>query len=115
MIKHLLILIGFFISFSSSSQKFATKTKQKSIVTNHLRKQIIGIWKQKGSINADFKIDNKTFYYVEDFTYYKYSLKGDLIKIYYPDYIYKGKVSFKNDTLILSNDEREARYYRFKE
>jgi hypothetical protein len=115
MIKNLLILIGIFISFNCNGQNIVSKTKQKSITTNPLRKKIIGIWTQKGSINADFKIDNKTFYYVDDFAYYKYSLNGDLIKIYYKDYIYEGKVSFKNDTLILINDEREVRYYRFKE
>ena len=115
MIKHLLILIGIFISFNCNGQNIVSKTKQKSITTNPLRKKIIGIWKQKGSINADFKIDNKTFYYVDDFAYYKYSLNRDLIKIYYSDYTYEGKVSFKNDTLILSNDEREVRYYIFKE
>lgn len=115
MIKHLLILIGIFISFNCYSQNIVYKTKQKSITKNPFRKKIIGIWMQKGSINADFKIDNKTFYYVEDFAYYKYSLNGNLIKIYYPDYIYEGKVSFKNDTLILSNKDGEGRYWRFKE
>ena len=115
MIKHLLILIGIFISFNCNSQNIVSKTKQKSIITNPLRKKIIGIWKQKGSINADFKIDNKTFYYVEDFANYKYSLNGNLIKIYYPDFIYEGRVSFKNDTLIIGNKDGVGKYWRFKE
>lgn len=115
MIKNLLILIGVFISFNCYSQKIVSKTKDKLITKNPLRKKIIGIWTQKGSINADFKIDNKTFYYVEDFAYYKYSLNGDFIKIYYPDYIYEGKVSFKNDTLIISNKDGVGKYWRFNE
>jgi len=115
MIKHILILIGVFISFNCYSQNIVSKTKQKSITTNLLRKKMIGIWTQKGSINADFKIDNNTFYYVEDFANYKYSLNGNLIKIYYPDYIYEGKVSFKNDTLIISNKDGVGKYWRFNE
>jgi hypothetical protein len=115
MIKNLLIFIGFLISFNCYSQNIVSKTKHKSIASNPLRKKIIGIWTQKGSINADFKIDSKTIYYVEDFAYYKYSLIGDLIKIYYPDYIYEGKVSFNNDTLVISNKDGVGRYWRFKE
>ena len=114
MTKNLLILIGIFISFNCNSQNIVSKTKQKSTTTIPLRKKIIGIWTQKGSINADFKIDNKTFYYVDDFAFYKYSLNGDIIKIYYTDYIYEGNVSFKNDTLIMSNQDGENRYWRFK-
>ncbi|MEY4963050.1 MAG: hypothetical protein RLZZ323_369 [Bacteroidota bacterium] len=115
MIKNLLILIGIFISFNCNSQNIVSKTKHKSIPRIPLRKKIIGIWTQKGSINADFKIDNERFYYVDDFEFYKYSLNGDIIKIYYTDYIYEGKVSFKNDTLIISNKDGEGRYLRFKE
>ncbi len=115
MIKQLLIVIGIFISFNCYSQNIVSKTKQKSIASNYLRKKIIGIWAQKGSINANFKIDKKTFYYVDDFANYKYSLTGNTITIYYPDYVYKGKIVFNNDTLILINKDSEAKYWRFKE
>ena len=49
------------------------------------------------------------------FTLIEYSLNGDFIKIYYPDYIYEGKVSFKNDTLIISNKDGVGKYWRFNE
>ena len=52
---------------------------------------------------------------VDDFANYKYSLIGNTITINYPDYVYKGKVSFNNDTLILRNEENEVKYWKFKE
>ncbi len=116
MTKQFLILVGFLVLISCHHNKSSFKKSNKSIEkVNPLKNQIIGIWKQKGSINADFQIDDKTFYYVDDFAHYKYSLNGNLIKIYYPDYIYEGNVSFKNDNLIISNKDGEVRYYRFKE
>jgi hypothetical protein len=93
----------------------STRLANNKNIENSLRKKIIGIWTSEGSINTDFKIDEKSFYYVEDFASYKYSLKGDSITISYPDYDYKGKVSFKQDTLILSTEDRDVKYWRFKE
>jgi hypothetical protein len=76
---------------------------------------MIGIWTSQGSINADFKIDEKTFYYIDDFVNYKYALNGDSIIISYSDYIYKGKIKFKGDTLILITKEIEVKYWRCKD
>lgn len=126
--EQLLILIVILTFFSCNDTKRNTKRinqhiekveikspEKSSEEGNPLRKKILGIWTSKGAINADFKIDEKTFYYVDDFANYKYSLTGNRITINYPDYVYKGKVSFINDTLILSNKESEVKYWKFKE
>jgi hypothetical protein len=123
--KQLIILIGIVTLFSCNdtkrnakitNQHIEIKSTEKSTEENNpLRKKILGIWTSKGAINADFKIDEKTFYYVDDFANYKYSLIGNTITINYPDYVYKGKVSFNNDTLILRNEENEVKYWKFKE
>ena len=131
--KRILILIGISTLWSckhkeSSFKKIAVPINKKENVeikrvgkldiiekANPLNKKIIGIWTSEGSINANFKIDEKTFYYVDDFADYKYSLEGNIITIHYLDYVYKGKVSFKGDTLILSTEEREVKYWRFNE
>ncbi len=123
--KSILILLGIVTLFSCNdtkrnakriNQHIEIKSPEKSTEENNpLRKKILGIWTSKGAINADFKIDEKTFYYVDDFANYKYSLTGNTITINYPDYVYKGKVSFINDTLILSNKESEVKYWKFKE
>jgi hypothetical protein len=125
MVKQLAILIGIVTLFSCNetkrnakiiNQHIEIKSTEKSTEGNNpLRKKILGIWTSKGAINADFKIDEKTFYYVDDFANYKYSLIGNTITINYPDYVYKGKVSFNNDTLILRNEENEVKYWKFKE
>jgi len=125
MVKQLIILIGIVTLFSCNdtkrnakitNQHIEIKSTEKSTEENNpLRKKILGIWTSKGAINADFKIDEKTFYYVDDFANYKYSLIGNTITINYPDYVYKGKVSFNNDTLILRNEENEVKYWKFKE
>lgn len=125
---HLLLLIGISTLFSCNYTKKKAKIINQHIENienkapkkvkeenNPLRKKILGIWTSKGAINADFKIDEKTFYYVDDFANYKYSLNGNAITINYQDYVYNGKVSFINDTLILSNKESEVKYWKFKE
>ena len=128
MLKQLVIWLGILTLFSCNHTKrnenrinqhienIEIKSPKKSKEENNpLRKKILGIWTSKGAINADFKIDEKTFYYVDDFANYEYSLTGNTITINYPDYVYKGKVSFNKDTLILSNEESEVKYWKFKE
>jgi hypothetical protein len=115
MTKQLLIVVGIFISLNFYAQNNVFKAKQRLNSTSLLKKKIIGIWTSEGSINADFKIDKKTFYYVEDFAYYRYKMIGNNIKIFYPDYVYKAKIVFKNDTLILINKDYETKYWRFKD
>lgn len=113
-----LIILGIFILLSCNKIKSVDRNNtimNNKNIENSLRRNIIGIWTSEGSINANFKIDEKTFYYVDDFADYKYSLDGNIITINYPDYVYKGKVFFKGDTLILSTKEREDKYWRFKE
>jgi hypothetical protein len=76
---------------------------------------IKGLWTDKSTENAIFEIKDKTIYYVDDFTTYKYTYKNNIIKIYYSDYVYEAKVSFSKGVLILrSSDGSVSKFWRFK-
>jgi hypothetical protein len=82
----------------------------------NLSGKILGIWTSGTSENADFEITKKGIYYVDQNEEYKYSLDGNLISIYYPDYKYKAKVFFQSDTLIMDSKEfGKSKFWRFKE
>ena len=76
---------------------------------------IKGLWTDKSTENAIYEIKDKTIYYVDDFTTYKYTYKNNIIKIYYSDYVYEAKVSFSKGVLILrSSDGSVSKFWRFK-
>ena len=76
----------------------------------------MGIWTNGSTLNATFKIETKSIYYVDDFKDYKYNLINDTIEINYPDYTYRAEVILRNDTLIMNSKEyNQAKYWRFKE
>lgn len=80
------------------------------------KNRIIGIWTNGSTENATFEIKSKTIYYVDDFKDYDYKLKNDTIEIAYPDYVYRAKIEFRNDTLIMNSKEYSpAKYWKFKE
>jgi len=64
---------------------------------------ILGIWTDGSSENASFDIRKDSIYYVDQFATYKYSLTGDSIKIYYPDWTFTGAISLLNDTLTIAS------------
>lgn len=71
----------------------------------------MGIWTNGSTLNATFKIEKKSIYYVDDFKDYNYNLINDTIKINYPDYTYRAEVILRNDTLIMNSKEyNQAKY-----
>ena len=80
-----------------------------------LENKILGVWDDGNSVNATFRIDSDSIFYVEQLENYKYTLQGDSIKIFYPDFTYSGKLSFIKDTLVMTSPESEpAKFWRFK-
>jgi hypothetical protein len=78
-------------------------------------KGLKGIWAPKGDENATFYIKKSVIYYPDHFKSYKYQIIGDSIKIYYENFNQSFNYKFKGtDTLILSGEEGETDYYRFK-
>ena len=98
--KYVIILVFTILFFSFQQKKSDT---------------IKGIWTDKSTENATFKINNKTIYYVDDFATYKYTYSNNTIKIYYSDYIYEAKVSFSKGIMIFkSSDGDISKFCRFK-
>ena len=95
----LLISVLFLLSFQQKSKN-----------------SIKGIWTDKSTENATFEIKDKTIYYVDDFATYRYTLKNNIIKIYYSNYTFTGEISFKNDIMFIKHSTGVVtKYVRFKE
>lgn len=79
-----------------------------------LRGKILGVWTDGNTENATFEIGEDSILYVERLTSYKHSLTGDSLKIMYPDYVYAGRISFKDDTLVMDSNEGTSKFRKFK-
>lgn len=92
------------------------ETKAKLTVSDHYQtiNKLKGIWTDGTSENASFDIREDSIFYVEHLETYKYKLIADSIHIYYPDFVYSGKIGFEGDTLILSSEEGNSKFWRFK-
>jgi hypothetical protein len=125
---------AFFILFAGCNSGQDTKTIQDRTITKDTTKQIkqatikvndnanhtnlpkhVGIWTDGSSENATFDIRKDSIYYVDQFVPYKYSLRGDSIKIFYPDWTFTGAVSFSKDTMIIASEDGTTKYWKFKE
>ena len=123
MYKILFIIAGLFLASCNLSSEDKLKdslvkeTKDKSIFSDlqQLRNKLIGMWTDGSTENATFDIRKDSIFYVEHFETYKYKLTTDSIYIHYPDFIYSGKIAFKGDTLILSSEDGESKFWRFKD
>jgi hypothetical protein len=83
--------------------------------TDSVKSRLKGAWTDGTTDGATFDIKDKTIFYVDEGGEYKYSVNGDMISIRYPDYIYKAKLSFQSDTLIMNSEEYgETKFWRFK-
>jgi hypothetical protein len=76
-------------------------------------KSILGIWTDGSTENATFEINKKTIFYVDLLKEYK--LKKDSVFIFYDDYTFKGKIKISTDTLYITNEGIERKYWRFKD
>lgn len=75
---------------------------------------LIGAWTDGGTENATFNIQKNSIFYVDQLTAYKYSLNGDSIKIFYPDWVFSGAVRLTKDTLVIVSEDGTTKYWRFK-
>ncbi|MFI5406732.1 MAG: hypothetical protein ACHQ1D_09500 [Nitrososphaerales archaeon] len=78
------------------------------------KKQLLGIWESENKEPLTIKISDDSIYYTEHFASYKYQLKADSIFIYYPEFIYAGKLYFHKDTLIMESEVGKSKYVKFK-
>lgn len=79
------------------------------------KEKILGAWTGGEYDNATFDIRQDSMYNVEHLESYKYTLNKDSIKIYYPDFVYSAKIYFIKDTLVMSSEDGEAKYWKFKD
>jgi hypothetical protein len=78
--------------------------------------QILGAWTDGKYENATFDIQQDFIFYTDEMVSYPYTLKGDSLKIRYPDMSFMGAVYFIKDTLVLRDPEfGTTKYYRFKD
>ena len=77
--------------------------------------KLLGIWTDGSSENATFDIRKDSIYYVDQFATYNYSLSGDSIKIFYPDWTFTGAISFTKDTMIIASNDGTTKYWKFKD
>ncbi|MBN2834187.1 MAG: hypothetical protein JXR48_04395 [Candidatus Delongbacteria bacterium] len=77
---------------------------------NHDRYKLIGIWGTNKENNASFKISQDSIYYPEYFKSFAYTLKKDSIIIHFDDWDYRGVFFFRNDSLIMKSDSKEASF-----
>lgn len=75
--------------------------------------KLLGIWTDGNSENAVFDIRKDSIYYVDQFATYRYSLTGDTITIFYPDWTFTGAISFSKDTLIIASEDGVTKYWKF--
>ena len=102
--KIIIPIILFFSVINYNSKEFS----------NQKTTSIKGIWTDGSSENATFQINEKTIYYVDELTEFKYSFKNNTLKIFFQDYKFIGVVSFKKDTLLINSNGISRRYWRFK-
>ncbi|MBK0380433.1 hypothetical protein [Mucilaginibacter segetis] len=80
----------------------------------NLKQKLSGIWTDGNTQNASFNFKGDSVLYVEDRKNYKYALTNDSITIYYPDYTYRAKLAFVNDTmLMISQGADTAKFWKF--
>jgi hypothetical protein len=126
--KNLIVAVGFICYSCSNAPKTtkepADKTKQNHKYVNPpnpqtqiniLAERLPGTWTDGDSGSATLDISKDSIYYVDKFESYKYILKHDSLKIYYPGFMYTAKVYFTKDTLVMdSKDFDEAKFCKFK-
>jgi hypothetical protein len=80
----------------------------------HVQKNdLYGFWTDGSTENVTFEIKHDSIYYVDQSEAYKYVLEDGFIKIYYPDFIFKGRVKIDNDELNIVSEDGSATFTRF--
>jgi len=74
----------------------------------------LGLWTDGNNENASFDIRKDSIYYVDQLATYKYSIVGDSIRIYYPQWTFTGAIVLSNDTLTITSREGTTQYWKFK-
>lgn len=101
-----------------TNKKVATNNNFKVAETqNHttLKDKLIGIWTDGMTENATFDIQRDSIVYIDQLVAYRYTLKEDCVTINYPDWNFVGHVSFAKDTLVISSEDGQTKYWRFKQ
>jgi hypothetical protein len=74
---------------------------------------LYGLWTDGSTENATFEIKRDSVYYVEQAATYKFALEDGVIKIYYPDYIFNGRLTIDNDELKIIFEDGGATFRKF--
>ncbi|MCX6232387.1 MAG: hypothetical protein NTZ33_12685 [Bacteroidetes bacterium] len=87
--------------------------KDAAIMAN-LEVRIIGDWTDGSTDNACLQIREDSIYYVDEGKSYKYELHQDTIKINFTEGPSLGIISFNEDTLLISDEEGQNKFWHFK-
>jgi hypothetical protein len=79
------------------------KTRLSAQVSPKPPSSILGAWTDGSTENATFDIQKDSIFYVDQLESYPYHLNGDNISIQYADYKYEAKISWIQDTLVLTD------------
>src|SRR5215204_4350313 len=78
---------------SMPKEKYAGVSTLLSDTVVHAQKSdLYGFWTDGSAENATFEIKHDSIYYVEQSTAYKYVMEDGFITIYYPDFVFKGRL-----------------------
>ena len=90
----------------------ANNIATKSIDSND---KLIGVWTDGSTENASIEIGRDSIFYVDRLASYPYSVDSDIISIKYSDFVYKVLVSWRQDTLVFTDqDGVPTKFTRFR-
>lgn len=76
-----------------------------------LRNKIQGRWAiEQQPDEPVFQVTLDSIYYIDEDQSYRYRLTADSLFIYYPDWIYSGKLQIDRETMIIQSETGESRF-----
>jgi hypothetical protein len=115
----LLLLVGCKCGHTSSKKEVtmnnSTEKPTLSNTSNINKNRLLGIWTDGSTENATFDIRRDSIFYVDQLTAYRCGLNDDSITINYPDWVFRGNVSFSKDTLVITAGDGITKYWKFKQ
>jgi hypothetical protein len=86
----------------TSRPVIANNIATKSMDSNE---KLIGVWTDGSTENASIEIGRDSIFYVDRLASYPYSVDSNTISIKYSDFVYKALVSWRQDTLVFTDQD----------
>jgi hypothetical protein len=78
-----------------------------------LRNKIQGRWADAQQPEMPvFQVMLDSIYYIDHQQAYRYRITRDSVFIYYPDWLYAGKLKIESDTMIIYSESGESRFLK---